>query len=131
MTQPNKEVVMPDANASCASIDAYIQEFYQPGSAECLEKQTLEDFCGCQEPVCRVCSSPTATMMLPNKVVPVLARDKPGFKSDLNRYQPKHVSFKPKPGMFIIFPGFLDHGVSRNLSSDKRISLSFNFSQSK
>ncbi len=53
------------------------------------------------------------------------------FKSDLNRYQPKHVSFKPKPGMFIIFPGFLDHGVSRNLSSDKRISLSFNFSQSK
>lgn len=72
MTQPNKEVVMPDANASCASIDAYIQEFYQPGSAECLEKQTLEDFCGCQEPVCRVCSSPTATMMLPNKVVPTL-----------------------------------------------------------
>lgn len=50
------------------------------------------------------------------------------FKSELNKYDPKHVSFKPKPGMLVIFPGFVEHGVSRNLSSDKRISLSFNFS---
>ena len=30
--------------------------------------------------------------------------------------------------MFLIFPGVLEHSVSRNLSNEKRISLSFNFS---
>jgi hypothetical protein len=50
------------------------------------------------------------------------------LKSELNKYSPKQTSIKPKPGMFVIFPGFIDHGVTRNISSEKRISLSFNFS---
>ena len=33
----------------------------------------------------------------------------------------------PKKGMFLLFPGWIPHSVSRNLSSEPRVSLSFNF----
>lgn len=36
-------------------------------------------------------------------------------------------SYKPKVGMYLMFPGFLDHSVTRNFSDQKRISISFNF----
>jgi len=32
-----------------------------------------------------------------------------------------------KKGMFLLFPGWIPHSVSRNLSSEPRVSLSFNF----
>jgi hypothetical protein len=35
--------------------------------------------------------------------------------------------FDPMEGMFLIFPGYLLHRVTRNLSDSDRISLSFNF----
>jgi hypothetical protein len=35
---------------------------------------------------------------------------------------------KPEVGKFIIFPSYIEHFVSRNLSNKKRIALSFNFS---
>ena len=34
---------------------------------------------------------------------------------------------QPEEGVFYIFPGYLDHCVTRNMSEEKRISLSFNF----
>lgn len=36
-------------------------------------------------------------------------------------------SYKPKVGMYLMFPGFLDHSVTRNFSDQKRVSISFNF----
>ena len=35
--------------------------------------------------------------------------------------------FQPEEGEYYIFPGYLDHAVTRNMSDEKRISLSFNF----
>jgi len=37
------------------------------------------------------------------------------------------VIFKPEEGMFLLFPGPLEHFVTRNLSEEVRISLGFNF----
>ena len=36
-------------------------------------------------------------------------------------------SFAPEVGKFLIFPGSLDHAVTRNHSDEPRISLVFNF----
>ena len=33
----------------------------------------------------------------------------------------------PKKGMFLLFPGWIPHSVNRNLSSEPRVSVSFNF----
>ena len=38
-----------------------------------------------------------------------------------------YCSIAPKKGMFLIFPGWIPHSVSRNLSNEKRVSISFNF----
>ena len=35
--------------------------------------------------------------------------------------------FKPEEGTYYIFPGYLNHAVTRNMSEEKRISLSYNF----
>ena len=35
--------------------------------------------------------------------------------------------FPPEEGCYYLFPGFMDHFVTRNNSEEKRISLSFNF----
>ena len=35
--------------------------------------------------------------------------------------------FEPEEGIYYIFPGYLDHAVTRNMSDEKRISLSLNF----
>ncbi len=35
--------------------------------------------------------------------------------------------FEPLENMFLIFPGYLSHRVTRNLSTEDRISISFNF----
>lgn len=39
----------------------------------------------------------------------------------------KYFTFKPSVGKLIIFPGWLRHQVGKNLTSDKRISISFNY----
>ena len=39
--------------------------------------------------------------------------------------------FEPKKGMIILFPGWLEHAVTRNLSEEPRISLSLNFNVKK
>jgi ectoine hydroxylase-related dioxygenase (phytanoyl-CoA dioxygenase family) len=36
------------------------------------------------------------------------------------------MSFQPKIGKLIMFPGYLPHGVERNGTTDDRISISFN-----
>ena len=44
-----------------------------------------------------------------------------------NKYHLATVPFEPKEGMFLIFPGALEHSVTRNHSDKPRISLAFNF----
>ena len=36
-------------------------------------------------------------------------------------------ALEPEEGIYYIFPGYLDHAVTRNMSDEKRISLSLNF----
>lgn len=43
---------------------------------------------------------------------------------------PDEISYTPQKGMFLLFPGDLEHYVTRNLSSDLRVSLSLNFTLS-
>ena len=45
-------------------------------------------------------------------------------RSNINAYL---TSFPPKEGKYYIFPGYLDHYVTRNGSDQKRIAVSFNF----
>jgi|TARA_B100001250_G_C19644234_1_gene719650 hypothetical protein len=49
------------------------------------------------------------------------------FHPSHNRYHPARVSIPPEEGMYLMFPGYLDHSVTRNQSKEKRISLAFNF----
>lgn len=39
----------------------------------------------------------------------------------------KYFTFKPTVGKIIVFPGWLRHQVCKNLTSEKRISVSFNY----
>ena len=50
------------------------------------------------------------------------------FYPSYNKFNPHTVKFQPEEKMYLIFPGVLEQSVSRNLSNEKRISLSFNFS---
>ena len=49
------------------------------------------------------------------------------FHPSLNKYHPMREVFEPHEGMFLIFPGILEHSVTRNHSEQPRISLAFNF----
>jgi hypothetical protein len=51
------------------------------------------------------------------------------FAAPHNKYPDygKEITFKPEEGMFLLFPGPLEHFVTRNLSEERRISLGFNF----
>ena len=50
----------------------------------------------------------------------------PQFSTYLFEHLPNNVSYEPKVGKFILFPGWLDHGVPANYTDDERISISFN-----
>ena len=53
------------------------------------------------------------------------------FNTRSNPYStPNGSKFEPEEGVYYIFPSFLDHYVTRNMSDDTRISLSFNFDKS-
>ena len=53
------------------------------------------------------------------------------FNTRSNPYNtPKGSKFEPEEGVYYMFPSFLDHYVTRNMSDDTRISLSFNFYKS-
>ena len=53
------------------------------------------------------------------------------FTTRSNPYHtPKGSKFEPEEGVYYMFPSFLDHYVTRNMSDDTRISLSFNFDKS-
>ena len=53
------------------------------------------------------------------------------FNTRSNPYStPNGSKFEPEEGVYYIFPSFLDHFVTRNMSDDIRISLSFNFDKS-
>lgn len=41
------------------------------------------------------------------------------------------VHFTPKPGMLLLFPSWLDHSVDKNVTRENRISISFNFRQTR
>jgi uncharacterized protein (TIGR02466 family) len=47
--------------------------------------------------------------------------------SNPNKYTNKKYEFSPVPGMFVIFPAYLEHLVLPNLSDEERISIAFNF----
>jgi len=47
------------------------------------------------------------------------------------RKDTEHLTITPKEGMIIIFPGWLEHQVLENKSSDTRISLATNFIRTK
>tara|TARA_R100000742_G_scaffold4192_1_gene1314 strand:- start:430 stop:966 length:537 start_codon:yes stop_codon:yes gene_type:complete len=51
------------------------------------------------------------------------------FRPRLNQYDNSAYSsrFAPERGVYYIFPGYLDHFVTRNMSNELRISLSINF----
>ena len=51
------------------------------------------------------------------------------FRPRLNQYDNSAYSskFEPERGVYYIFPGYLDHFVTRNMSNELRISLSINF----
>jgi len=48
------------------------------------------------------------------------------FSTYLLEHVPNDVSYAPENGKIILFPGWLDHGVPENKTSDDRISVSFN-----
>ena len=51
------------------------------------------------------------------------------FRPKLNQYDNSAYSskFSPERGVYYMFPGYLDHFVTRNMSDHLRISLSINF----
>ena len=51
------------------------------------------------------------------------------FRPRINQYDNSAYTskFKPEKGNYYIFPGYLDHFVTRNMSDEKRVSLSINF----
>ena len=51
------------------------------------------------------------------------------FRPKLNQYDNSAYSskFNPEKGVYYVFPGYLDHFVTRNMSDQLRISLSINF----
>lgn len=51
---------------------------------------------------------------------------KPPLK-EYNQYSADAVKFKPVPGLLLVFPSWLKHGVDPNMSSEERISISFNY----
>jgi uncharacterized protein (TIGR02466 family) len=50
------------------------------------------------------------------------------FSTYMLEHLPNNVSYPPQEGKIILFPGWLDHGVPENKTSDDRISVSFNIS---
>ena len=51
------------------------------------------------------------------------------FRPRLNQYDNSAYSSKldPERGVYYVFPGYLDHFVTRNMSDQLRVSLSINF----
>jgi len=48
------------------------------------------------------------------------------FNYNINQYQTMSYSIEPIVGNFLIFPSTLNHHVTKNLSDDLRVSISFN-----
>ena len=53
------------------------------------------------------------------------------FRPRLNQYDNSAYAtkFQPERGIYYMFPSYLDHFVTRNLSDDLRVSISFNFNK--
>ena len=53
------------------------------------------------------------------------------FRPRLNQYDNSAYAskFEPEKGVYYMFPSYLDHFVTRNLSEDLRVSISFNFNK--
>ena len=53
------------------------------------------------------------------------------FRPRLNQYDNSAYAskFEPERGVFYMFPSYLDHFVTTNLSEDLRVSISFNFNK--
>ena len=53
------------------------------------------------------------------------------FRPRLNQYDNSAYAskFEPERGVYYMFPSYLDHFVTRNLSEDLRVSISFNFNK--
>ena len=49
------------------------------------------------------------------------------FEYPINQYQTKKYYFNSCVGTYVLFPSTLNHYVTKNLSSEKRIAISFNF----
>ncbi len=53
-------------------------------------------------------------------------RIKPKFDNELNSYTMDSIEFKFKPNTLILFPSWLEHGVSYNNTNKNRKSIAFN-----
>ena len=49
------------------------------------------------------------------------------FEYPVNQYQTKRYYINPFVGRYVLFPSTLNHFVTKNKSTEKRISISFNF----
>jgi uncharacterized protein (TIGR02466 family) len=47
--------------------------------------------------------------------------------SNINDYSSDKITFDPKEGLVLIFPSWLQHSVDPNMSTEDRVSLSFNY----
>ena len=61
----------------------------------------------------------------PNKMTSTIFDDSVVSKYD--NFNSSQWNFKPKNGLFILFPSYLEHFVQPNLSNEDRISIAFNY----
>ena len=119
---------------SCPLIDSIIEEMKMDFYAATKERIVVDDYWG---HIHEKNMSTTSHNHIPSYVSSVLYVKIPKnaghivFRSRANPYDTPHsTKFEPEEGVYYIFPSFLDHFVTRNMSDDIRISLSFNFNKS-
>ena len=119
---------------SCPLIDSIIEEMKMDFYAATKENIVVDDYWG---HIHEKNMSTTLHNHIPSYVSSVLYVKIPKnaghivFRSRANPYDiPHSTKFEPEEGVYYIFPSFLDHFVTRNMSDDIRISLSFNFNKS-
>ncbi len=144
LLRDNYETKWSEKNTNTRYEDSYCPP--SPIVDEIIEEMQTDFYAGTQEKI--VCSSywghiheknmSTNTHNHGNKYVSaVLYLDIPEgcgnivFAPRYNQYDNAayYSSFTPERGVYYMFPGYLDHFVTRNNSEEKRVSISFNFNK--
>ena len=118
----------------CPLVDSIIEEMKMDFHAATKENLVIDNYWG---HIHEKNMSTTLHNHIPSYVSSVLYVKIPKnaghivFSSKSNPYDnPRSEKFEPEEGVYYMFPSFLDHFVTRNMSDDIRISLSFNFNKS-